>query len=71
MTPTDPELRALIEAVSHMEPMTPALQMAQAISWCIGELLMAHPEMDREEACEACSKTAKEMARARCPETTS
>jgi len=45
----NPELDALIErAKNHV--MTKAERDAQRKSWVIGETMLAHPEMTREEA---------------------
>lgn len=46
---TNPELLALLEATRGYV-MSPAEQDAQCKSWVIGEMMIEHPEMTREEA---------------------
>ena len=53
--PERPELDALLrKAVAVFDAMTPEQQRemrrAQRKSWVIGEMLLEHPEMSREEA---------------------
>jgi hypothetical protein len=44
-----PELSALLErAAKHV--MTPAEIAAQRRSWCVGEMMLDHPEMTKEQA---------------------
>ncbi len=46
---TDPELLALLEkARSHV--MTPEERRHQRRSWVIGEMMLEHPDMTREQA---------------------
>ena len=52
---TDPELeRLLIESQKRWDAMTPEqkkeMRDAQRKSWVIGETMLAHPEMTRDEA---------------------
>lgn len=44
-----PELDALLERTKGYV-MTPAEREAQRESWVVGEMMLAHPEMTREEA---------------------
>lgn len=51
----NPDLDALLKkAVAAFEALTPAQQrehrLAQRKSWCVGETMLEHPEMTREEA---------------------
>jgi hypothetical protein len=47
--PMSPELQALLErAKKHV--MTPEERAAQRRSWVVGELMLEHPEMSREQA---------------------
>lgn len=46
---TDPHLLALLRAAAS-RPMTRDEVTAQRRSWVIGELMLAHPEMTRDEA---------------------
>ena len=47
---TDPELLALLEQVKHLPPMTLPQIAAQRKSWIVGEMMLEHPEMLREDA---------------------
>lgn len=47
--PTDPELAKLLERARHHK-MTPEEKAAQRQSWVVGEMMLEHPEMTREEA---------------------
>jgi hypothetical protein len=47
--PLDPELAALLESVKGYV-MSPAERLAQRRSWVIGEMMLEHPKMSREEA---------------------
>jgi hypothetical protein len=47
--PPRPDLDALIERVRN-HVMTPQERAAQRRSWVIGEMMLEHPEMTREEA---------------------
>lgn len=44
-----PELSALLEAARN-HVMTPQEKAAQRRSWCVGEMMLEHPEMTRERA---------------------
>jgi hypothetical protein len=46
----DPKLDALLAKVKDMPPMTREQIEAQRKSWVIGEMMLEHPEMTREEA---------------------
>ena len=43
-------LNRLIEAARKLPPMTKEQRAAQRKSWVIGEMMLARPEMTREEA---------------------
>ena len=45
-----PELDALLAKVKTLPPMTKEEKDAQRKSWVIGEMMLEHPEMTREEA---------------------
>jgi hypothetical protein len=45
-----PELNALIQAVKNRPPMTKAEIALQHKFWVIGEMILEHPDMSREEA---------------------
>lgn len=47
--PDRPELTALLERARHHK-MTPEEKAAQRRSWVVGEMMLEHPEMTREEA---------------------
>lgn len=46
---TSPELLELLERAKHHK-MTPAEKAAQRQSWVVGEMMLEHPEMTRDEA---------------------
>lgn len=46
---TDPELLRLLDEAQKLPPMTAAEREAQRRSWVIGEMLLDHPNMPREE----------------------
>lgn len=46
----NPELMALLERAKTLPPMTKEERRAQRRSWVVGEMMLAHPEMLREEA---------------------
>lgn len=53
--PERPDLTALLQqSVAAFNAMTPERQRehreAQRQSWCVGELMLSHPEMSRDEA---------------------
>ena len=52
MMQADPELEALISAARALDPMTPEQVEAQRRSWVVGDVLMRHPQLSREEALE-------------------
>ena len=47
---TDPELIRLLEDARKLPPMTKEQIDAQRRSWVIGEMLLEHDDMTREEA---------------------
>lgn len=47
---TDPELLRLLEEAKKLPPMTAEEREAQRRSWVIGELMLEHNDMTREEA---------------------
>lgn len=47
--PKRPELDALLEKAKTI-PFTKEMRAAQQESWVIGEMMLEHPEMTREEA---------------------
>jgi len=49
LTP-NPELAALLERARNLPPMTEEQIAIQRKSWVIGEMMLEHPEMSREEA---------------------
>lgn len=50
ITTPRPALDALFDAARKAPPMTKAERDAQRRSWVIGEMMLEHPEMTREEA---------------------
>lgn len=49
-SPPRPEMDELWEAVKKRPPMTKEQFFLQQRSWVIGEMMLGHPEMTREEA---------------------
>lgn len=47
---TDPELSRMITEAQKRPPMTAEQREAQRRSWVIGEMLLEHEDMSREEA---------------------
>ena len=47
---TDPELLRLLEEARKLPPMTKEQIAVQRKSWVIGEMMLEHPNMTREEA---------------------
>jgi hypothetical protein len=45
----DPELARLLAEVRNRPPMTKAEIDAQRRSWVIGQMMLSHPEMARED----------------------
>ena len=48
--PERPDLKALMERVRNLPPMTSEQIDAQRKSWVIGEMMLEHPEITREQA---------------------
>lgn len=44
-----PELEALLERARNLPPMTKEQIAEQRKSWVVGEMMLEHPEMTREE----------------------
>ena len=47
---TDPELQRLLDMARQLPPMTHEQIEAQRKSWVIGEMMLEHEDMSREEA---------------------